>query len=107
MALFDRISLSLPTTLLPINQTLQQLLPKETSEVLTARFYDAKFFFAEDRKKTLLAHGERLQNMRWVRKGGTVAEKVQRLEEMSTTWAPTFGADAEFSNGLLLSVNAI
>ena len=31
--------------------------------------------------------------MRWVRKGGTVAEKVQRLEEMSTVWAPTFGAD--------------
>ena len=61
--------------------------------VLTARFYDAKFFFAEDRKKTLQAHGERLQNMRWVRKGGTVAEKVQRLEEMSTVWAPTFGAD--------------
>ena len=61
--------------------------------VLTARFYDAKFFFAEDRKKTLLAHGERLQNMRWVRKGGTVAEKVQRLEEMSATWADTFDAD--------------
>ncbi len=61
--------------------------------VLTARFYDAKFFFAEDRKKTLLTHGERLQNMRWVRKGGTVAEKVQRLEDMSSKWAPLFGAD--------------
>lgn len=63
--------------------------------VLTARFYDAKFFFAEDRKKTLMTHGERLQNMRWVRKGGTVAEKVQRLEEMSSTWASTFNADSD------------
>lgn len=63
--------------------------------VLTARFYDAKFFFAEDRKKSLLTHGERLQNMRWVRKGGTVAEKVERLEAMSAVWSQTFGADPE------------
>lgn len=63
--------------------------------VLTARFYDAKFFFAEDRKKSLLEHGERLQNMRWVRKGGTVAEKVARLEAMSTEWAEVFGANPD------------
>ena len=63
--------------------------------VLTARFYDAKFFFAEDRKRSLFQHGERLQNMRWVRKGGTVAEKVSRLEEMSSRWAPVFGANPE------------
>ena len=63
--------------------------------VLTARFYDAKFFFAEDRKKTLVTHGERLQSMRWVRKGGTVAEKVQRLEDMSSKWARTFNADSD------------
>ncbi len=62
--------------------------------VLTARFYDAKFFFAEDRKKTLPEHGRKLESMRWVRKGGTVAEKVQRLETLSTTWADAFNADA-------------
>ena len=61
--------------------------------VLTARFYDAKFFFAEDRKKSLLEHGTKLTTMRWVRKGGTVAEKVARLEKMSSTWAPVFESD--------------
>ena len=30
--------------------------------VLTARFYDAKFFFAEDRKRSLLEHGAKLAN---------------------------------------------
>ncbi len=61
--------------------------------VLTARFYDAKFFFAEDRKKSLTEHGTKLENMRWVRKGGTVAEKVKRLEMLSATWADVFNAD--------------
>ncbi len=61
--------------------------------VLTARFYDAKFFFAEDRKKNLEDHGAKLSSMRWVRNGGTVAEKVTRLESMSETWATTFEAD--------------
>jgi glycyl-tRNA synthetase beta chain len=61
--------------------------------VLTARFYDAKFFFAEDRKRTLLEHGAKLEKMRWVRKGGMMSDKVQRLEQLSTEWASVFNAN--------------
>lgn len=61
--------------------------------VLTARFYDAKFFYAEDRKKTLEEHAVKLQSMRWVRNGGTMADKVQRLEGLCAKWSPVFGAD--------------
>ena len=61
--------------------------------VLTARFYDAKFFFAEDRKKTLLEHGKKLEKMRWVRKGGMVSDKVQRLQALCAEWAGIFEAN--------------
>lgn len=63
--------------------------------VLTARFYDAKFFFAEDRKRTLLEHGAKLEKMRWVRKGGMMSDKVQRLENLSSEWAGVFNANAK------------
>jgi glycyl-tRNA synthetase beta chain len=35
--------------------------------VLAARFHDAKFFYAEDRKKSLATHGEKLAEMLWIR----------------------------------------
>ena len=63
--------------------------------VLTARFYDAKFFYAEDRKKTLTEHGVKLSDMMWIRKGGSVADKVQRIEAVSRKWSQIFGADEE------------
>ena len=61
--------------------------------VLTARFYDAKFFYAEDRKKTLIEHGTKLADMMWIRKGGSVAEKVERIQQKSKEWAARFNAD--------------
>jgi glycyl-tRNA synthetase beta chain len=61
--------------------------------VLTARFYDAKFFYAEDRKKTLEEHGQKLDGMQWVRKGGTMKDKSQRVARLAGEWASIFSAD--------------
>ena len=61
--------------------------------VLTARFYDAKFFYAEDRKKSLEMHGTKLEGMRWIRNGGTMADKANRLETMVESFVDIFGAD--------------
>ncbi|MFT5684964.1 MAG: glycyl-tRNA synthetase beta chain [Myxococcota bacterium] len=62
--------------------------------VLTARFYDAKFFYAEDRKKTLGDFRGRLEGMQWIRKGGTMAEKADRIAALAAKLAPLLGADA-------------
>ena len=78
-----------------IDPEVAKIIAEGNKRVLTARFYDAKFFYAEDRKKPLLEHGQKLQTMRWVRKGGTVADKVQRLVGLAETWAPKFGANAQ------------
>jgi glycyl-tRNA synthetase beta chain len=62
--------------------------------VLTARFYDAKFFYAEDRQKTLSDFRGRLEGMQWIRKGGTMAEKADRIASLSEALAPLLGADS-------------
>ena len=61
--------------------------------VLTARFYDAKFFYAEDRQKTLSDFRGRLEGMQWIRKGGTMAEKADRIASLAEKLAPMLGAD--------------
>jgi glycyl-tRNA synthetase beta chain len=71
------------------------IIAEGNKRVLTARFYDAKFFYAEDRKKNLEEHGEKLSQMLWVRKGGTVAEKVERIQHLVQEWAPLFHASEE------------
>jgi glycyl-tRNA synthetase beta chain len=53
------------------------------TRVLGARFEDARFFFDEDRKKTLQQHGEGLARMRWIRGLGTMEEKVARLSALA------------------------
>lgn len=53
------------------------------SRVLAARFEDARFFYDEDRKRTLDQHGEGLGRMRWVRGLGTMAEKVARVAALA------------------------
>lgn len=65
------------------------------ARVLRARFHDAKFFLAEDRKKTLAQHGEGLVRMRWIRGLGTMADKTARVGGLAATLAPLVGADAD------------
>ncbi len=64
------------------------------ARVLRARFDDARFFLAEDKKKTLEAHGEALTRMRWIRGLGSMASKQARVAALAEHFAPLFGADA-------------
>ncbi len=64
------------------------------ARVLAARFHDARFFYAEDRKKSLADHGAQLTGMQWIRKAGTMAEKSVRVGELAGRLAPVVGADA-------------
>lgn len=61
--------------------------------VLAARFHDASFFLAEDRKTPLAQIGAGLSKMRWVRGLGTMAEKQTRLALLGQKLAPLFGAE--------------
>ena len=66
--------------------------------VLTARFYDAKFFYAEDRRKKLEDNWSKLEGMRWIRNGGTMADKSNRLVDCVKEFVDVFGADLQKSS---------
>lgn len=68
------------------------LIAAGNARVLAARFHDARFFYAEDRKKTLATHGEKLKGMVWIRGLGTTAEREARIAAAAAALAPTFGA---------------
>ena len=72
------------------------------ARVLAARFDDARFFFSEDAKKPLVAHGERLSGMVWLRevkapdgKPYTMADRQRALAAAGERLAPLCGADRE------------
>ena len=70
-----------------------RIIAEGNTKVLAARFNDAKFFYAEDRKRSLADHGAGLDKMRWIRKGGTMAEKQARVAALAGALAPRFSAD--------------
>lgn len=59
--------------------------------VLAARFYDAQFFYAEDRKKSLEEHAAGLSKMRWI--VGTMQDKQSRVSELAQLLASCVQAD--------------
>ena len=61
--------------------------------VLKARLEDAKFFFEEDRKKTLEEHRERLKTVVFQEGLGSVYEKTERLAELSKFLCDAFNSD--------------
>lgn len=63
------------------------------ARVLRARFHDAKFFFAEDKKQRLDAFGESLVRMRWIKGLGTMAQKQARVAALGAALAPQVHAD--------------
>ncbi|MDP2315315.1 MAG: glycine--tRNA ligase subunit beta [Pseudomonadota bacterium] len=73
------------------------LIAEGNARVLAARFHDAKFFYAEDRKKRLVEHGERLAGMMWIRGLGTMAERQARLAEAAAGLAQLIGADPDIA----------
>ena len=52
-------------------------------KVLAARLSDARFFWEQDRKKTLAQHAEKLANIVFHEKLGTVADKVERVAKLA------------------------
>ena len=69
--------------------------------VLKARLEDAKFFFEEDRKKTLEEHREKLKTVVFQEGLGSVYEKTERLEKLSAKIASMIKAsDADRAHAL-------
>lgn len=52
-------------------------------KVLAARLSDARFFWEQDQKKTLAQHAEKLRNITFHEKLGTVADKVERVAKLA------------------------
>jgi glycyl-tRNA synthetase beta chain len=65
--------------------------------VLRARLADGKFFWDQDRKRTLDSRVANLQDMVFHAKLGTQLERVQRLEALAGKIAKAIGADEEKS----------
>ncbi|WP_243853545.1 glycine--tRNA ligase subunit beta [Sphingopyxis panaciterrae] len=52
-------------------------------KVLAARLSDARFFWEKDQKRTLAQHAEKLANITFHEKLGTVADKVERVAKLA------------------------
>jgi glycyl-tRNA synthetase beta chain len=69
-------------------------------KVLAARLSDARFFWQQDRKKTLAEHAEGLSRITFHEKLGTVADKVERVAKLARWLVQegiVGGADADFA----------
>ncbi len=63
--------------------------------VLRARLSDAKFFWDEDRKRTLASRVDDLKGIVFHAKLGTQLERVERIEKLAGEIASKIGADVE------------
>lgn len=61
--------------------------------VLRARLSDAKFFFDQDRKKTLASRIDGLAAVVYHNKIGNQRQRIDRLARLAKQWAPLLGAD--------------
>ena len=62
--------------------------------VLRARLYDARFFFAEDRKAKLATRLDKLKTLTFQRELGSYADKAQRISALATDLAHRLGLNA-------------
>lgn len=70
-----------------------EVVAKGNERVLKARLEDAKFFFEEDRKKTLEEHREKLKTVVFQEGLGSVYEKTERLIKIAEFLCNTFNSD--------------
>ncbi|MBI4911637.1 MAG: glycine--tRNA ligase subunit beta [Acidobacteria bacterium] len=61
--------------------------------VLKARLYDARFFFAEDRKAPLESRLEKLKNLTFQQQLGSYFEKTERIMALTGPLAPRLGLE--------------
>ena len=70
-----------------------ELIGQGNARVLAARFHDARFFYAEDRKQPLASHRARLEGMTWIRGLGTMAERQDEVCAAAVRLAVKLEAD--------------
>ena len=63
--------------------------------VIRPRLADARFFYEQDRQQRLAERLERLDEMLFQERLGSLADKAQRLERLSAELAPAFEAKAD------------
>jgi glycyl-tRNA synthetase beta chain len=71
----------------------ERLIAEGNARVLRARFDDARFFLAEDKKQALGAQDAQLAKMQWIRGLGTMLDKAHRVADLAAELAPLLGAD--------------
>ena len=62
--------------------------------VLRARLEDARFYFEQDKKQTLIERSDHLKGIVFHEKLGTVCQKVERIKELVSGLAREFGVDS-------------
>src|SRR3546814_15226160 len=70
-------------TLFPYTTLFRSEIVAGNRKVLAARLSDARFFWEQDQKKTLAEHAEKLANITFHEKLGTVADKVERVAKLA------------------------
>jgi glycyl-tRNA synthetase beta chain len=73
----------------------EALIAEGNARVLAARFYDARFFYAEDCKSSLKGHGTRLSGMTWIRGLGSMQERQAEIAEAAVALSGRTGAELE------------
>ena len=71
----------------------ERLIAEGNARVLRARFDDARFFLAEDKKRALAEHDAQLAKMQWIRGIGTMLDKAHRVADLGAELAALLGAD--------------
>ncbi|MEA1029999.1 glycine--tRNA ligase subunit beta [Pseudomonas sp. N-137] len=64
-------------------------------KVVRPRLTDAEFFFKQDKKQPLESFNERLQNVVFQEKLGSVYDKAERVSKLAAFIAPRIGGDAQ------------
>ncbi|MGH8803087.1 MAG: glycine--tRNA ligase subunit beta [Casimicrobiaceae bacterium] len=74
--------------------------------VLRARLADARFFFDQDRKRTLGSRVDELSGMVYHNRLGSQRDRVERLRSIARAIAPAIGADAVHTDRAVLLAKA-
>ena len=82
------------------------IVTKGNENVLRARLADAEFFYQEDLKKGLEAGKDKLKNIVFQEKLGTVYEKTQRIEVIATKLAALVSDDAVLQEDVGLAAHS-
>ncbi|MCX7948260.1 MAG: glycine--tRNA ligase subunit beta [candidate division WOR-3 bacterium] len=78
-----------------INNKPNESIKSNLSKVLESRLEDAKFYFENDLKKPIISYLEDLREIEFVEGGGSLYDKVFRVEEMVYKFSKHYNLDME------------